>query len=112
MKEIYYLDNEEQQLIESLEKDGWNSTKNLENWKTVLSKTASNTLTKDQRMNIRITKNDLDSLKLRAMEEGMPYQTLVTSIIHKYVTGKLTERQALMVSESAPYGNYTADAKS
>jgi predicted DNA binding CopG/RHH family protein len=56
-----------------------------------LSKAAANTLTKDQRMNIRITKNDLDGIKLKAMEEGLPYQTLVSSIIHKYVTGKLTE---------------------
>jgi len=44
-------------------------------------------------MNIRITKNDLDGIKLKAVEEGMPYQTLVASIIHKYVTGKLTEKR-------------------
>jgi len=45
-------------------------------------------------MNIRITKNDLDGIKLKAMEEELPYQTLVTSVIHKYVTGRLTEKQA------------------
>jgi len=89
-----YLDKEEQKLIESLESDGWKSTANLEDWKTLLSKTAANTLNKDQRMNIRITKNDLDGIKLKAIEEGLPYQTLVTSIIHKYVTGRLTEKQA------------------
>ena len=94
MKHIHYLDTEEQKLIGSLERDGWKSTGNLENWKTLLSKTASNTLTKDQRMNIRITKNDLDGIKLKAVEEGIPYQTLVASVIHKYVTGKLTEKHA------------------
>ena len=46
---------------------------------------------KDQRMNIRITKRDLDGIKAKAMEEGIPCQTLVTSIIHKYVIGKLKE---------------------
>jgi predicted DNA binding CopG/RHH family protein len=94
MNKKKYLDSEEQGLIQSLEQDDWKSTEDLESWKTLLSKTAANTLTKDQRMNIRITKNDLDGIKLKAMEEGLPYQTLVTSIIHKYVTGKLTEKQA------------------
>jgi predicted DNA binding CopG/RHH family protein len=89
-----YLDNEEQRLVESLEKDGWKSTKDLDSWKNILSKTASNTLAKDQRMNIRITKNDLDGIKLKAMEEGLPYQSLVASIIHKYVTGRLVEKPA------------------
>jgi len=91
MKEVKYLDSEEKELIESLESDNWKSAGDIDNWKTLLSKTAANTLTKDQRMNIRITKNDLDGIKLRAVEEGIPYQTLVASIIHKYVTGKLCE---------------------
>ena len=94
MNKEKYLDNEEQKLIESLEKDGWKPVKDIEGWKTLLSKTATNTLTKDQRMNIRITKNDLDGIKLKAAEEGLPYQTLVSSLIHKYVTGRLTEKQA------------------
>ena len=47
-------------------------------------------------MNIRISKNDLDGIKLKAMEEGLPYQTLVASIIHKYVTGRLIEKQAIL----------------
>jgi predicted DNA binding CopG/RHH family protein len=94
MNKSKYLDKEEQGLIESLERDGWKPARDIENWKTLLSKTAANTLTKDQRMNIRITKNDLDNIKLKAVEEGLPYQTLVASIIHKYVTGRLTEKQA------------------
>ena len=92
MNKNEYLDKEEQELMESLERDNWKPAGDLEGWKTLLSKTAANTLAKDQRMNIRITKNDLDSIKLRAMEEGLPYQTLVASILHKYVTGRLTEK--------------------
>jgi len=94
MNEVTFIDKEEQILMESLEKDGWKSTKNLEGWKTLLSKTATETLAKDQRMNIRISKNDLNGIKIKAMEEGLPYQTLVASIIHKYVNGKLIEKHS------------------
>ena len=94
MKKEKYIDMEEQKLIESLEKDGWKSAKDIESWKTLLSQTATNTLTKDQRMNIRISKNDLNGIKAKAAEEGLPYQTLVSSLIHKYVTGKLIEKHA------------------
>jgi predicted DNA binding CopG/RHH family protein len=45
-------------------------------------------------MNIRIAKRDLDGLKAKAIEEGVPYQTLVSSILHKYVIGKLKEKDA------------------
>jgi predicted DNA binding CopG/RHH family protein len=92
MKEVKFLNRDEQELIESLGKGEWKPVENIENWKNILSKTAAKTLTKDQRMNIRITKNDLDGIKLKAIEEGIPYQTLVASIIHKYVTGRLCER--------------------
>ena len=89
-----FLDSEERNLIKSLETAGWESAKDIESWKTLLSKTATSTLTKDQRMNIRITMNDLEGIKLKAVEEGMPYQTLIASIIHKYVTGRLMEKQS------------------
>ena len=93
MNKKRYLDREEQKLMESLEDDNWKPTEDLESWKNILSKTAANTLTKDQRMNIRITRNDLDGIRRKAVEEGIPYQTLVSSVIHKYVTGRLTETQ-------------------
>jgi predicted DNA binding CopG/RHH family protein len=47
---------------------------------------------KDRRVNIRLSSGDLNDIQVRAMEEGMPYQTLITSVLHKYVTGKLAER--------------------
>jgi predicted DNA binding CopG/RHH family protein len=87
-----FLDNEERNLIKSLETEGWKPVKDIDAWKTTLSKAANSTLTKDQRMNIRITKNDLEGIKIKAIEEGIPYQTLVASIIHKYLTGKLKEK--------------------
>ena len=100
-----YLDSEERKLIKLLETDEWKPVQNIDAWKTMLSKTVVNTLTKDQRMNIRITRNDLDGIKLKAVEEGIPYQTLVASIIHKYVTGKLVEKQPVpfgVVAETDP----------
>ena len=82
---------EESDLLESIEKDEWVSVKNRTDIIKQLKETAHNTMLKDQRMNIRIGKKDLDGLKVRAMEEGIPYQTLVSSIIHKYINGKLKE---------------------
>jgi len=48
---------------------------------------------KDQRINIRLTTADLQSLQAKAIEEGLPYQSLISSILHKYVTGELIERK-------------------
>lgn len=44
---------------------------------------------KDQRVNIRMSSQDLEDLKIKAMEEGVPYQTLMSSVLHRYVTGRL-----------------------
>ena len=82
-------DKEEKHLMESIESEGWVSVDNLaaeiEKARTV----AKATVIKSERMNIRISPNDLRRLKIKAMEEGMPYQTLVSSIIHKYITDQL-----------------------
>jgi len=69
----------------------WQSVNNLKAYKKHLQETAAKTMLKNQRMNIRIAKRDLDRLKAKALEEGLPYQTLVSSILHKYLTGKLKE---------------------
>lgn len=84
------MENEEL-LINSIERDEWSSVSNKDEMVNLLQQTARNTLLKDQRMNVRISKKDLTHLKAKAMEEGMPYQTLVTSIIHKYITGSFKE---------------------
>ncbi len=51
------------------------------------------TAIKDRRVNIRLSSGDLQDIQVRALEEGLPYQTLIASVLHKYVTGKLTERE-------------------
>jgi predicted DNA binding CopG/RHH family protein len=52
---------------------------------------ARNTLRKDKRLNIRISERDLLELQKRAVNEGLPYQTYVSSIIHKFINGNLVE---------------------
>jgi predicted DNA binding CopG/RHH family protein len=51
------------------------------------------TAIKDKRVNIRLSSSDLHDIQAKALEEGMPYQTLIASVLHKYVTGRLNERQ-------------------
>jgi predicted DNA binding CopG/RHH family protein len=48
---------------------------------------------KNKRINIRLSAQDLEGIQQRALEEGMPYQTLIASVIHKYVAGGLTDRR-------------------
>jgi len=57
--------------------------------KEFIEQLAAQTFKKDKRINIRISNRDLVAIQRRALEEGMPYQTLVASILHKYVSGSL-----------------------
>lgn len=50
------------------------------------------TFIKDRRVNIRLSSPDLMDIQARALEEGMPYQTLIASVLHKFVTGRLVEK--------------------
>lgn len=50
------------------------------------------TAIKDKRVNIRLSSSDLNDIQVKALEEGIPYQTLIASVLHKYVTGRLQER--------------------
>jgi predicted DNA binding CopG/RHH family protein len=85
-------EKEEQELIRSVESDEWKERPDFSDIKKKLEMAAHATAQKDYRMNIRISKRDVELLKSKAMEEGVPYQTLVSSILHKYVTGRLKER--------------------
>jgi predicted DNA binding CopG/RHH family protein len=59
---------------------------------TKLRAAARATAIKDRRVNIRLSAGDLQDIQARALEEGMPYQTLIASVLHKYVTGRLREQ--------------------
>jgi predicted DNA binding CopG/RHH family protein len=51
------------------------------------------TAIKDRRVNIRMSSGDLQDIQIKALEEGLPYQTLIASVLHKYVTGRLADRE-------------------
>lgn len=57
-----------------------------------LKAAARATAIKDRRVNIRLSSGDLSDIQVKALEEGVPYQTLIASVLHKYVTGRLTEQ--------------------
>jgi predicted DNA binding CopG/RHH family protein len=85
--------HEEKELIVSVENEEWTSVNDLNSFKKRLMRAAAETAAKDYQINVRISKQDAEALKTKALEEGIPYQTLVTSILHKYVTGRIVERQ-------------------
>ena len=58
------------------------------------------TALKDRRVNIRLSSIDLKDIQVKALEEGMPYQTLIASVLHKYVSGRLVEQKKLITSRS------------
>ncbi len=86
-----YLDDEERDLIESVERGEWKSVKNLRQEIKKHQQYARNTLRKDKRVNIRISSRDLEALQSKAVEDGIPYQTLMGSVLHRYVAGRLKE---------------------
>jgi len=89
---VIVLDKEEQELSESVERGEWRSVPNLKEEIMKAKEYARATFAKNQRMNLRISKKDLDALKIKAMEEGIPYQTLAASVLHKYLSGRLESR--------------------
>ena len=84
--------NYEKEILESYEKGEWESLKDFKEKRAEYQEYAAATFRKDKRINIRISDNDLTGLKVKAREEGIPYQTLVSSILHKYVSGRFVER--------------------
>lgn len=84
------LDLEEAGLLAAVERGEWNSVSNLKEEIMFAKKAAANALRKDARINIRVSSIDLDHLKQKAAYEGMPYQTLIASVLHKYAAGHIT----------------------
>lgn len=79
----YELTDEEKSLLEEVEKGEWVRVANFEQEKERLQAIARNTLNKTKNINVRVSEKTLAKLKRKAVEEGIPYQTLVSSILHK-----------------------------
>jgi predicted DNA binding CopG/RHH family protein len=86
------LDDEEKAILDSYESGEWVSVKDAKKEINKLQQCAKNTLSQNKRISIRMSSKDLDQVQLIAVQEGIPYQTLVSSIIHKYISGLLVER--------------------
>jgi predicted DNA binding CopG/RHH family protein len=86
------LQADELELLASYENEEWQSMKNVKEQAAQYQGYARATFRKDKRVNIRISEKDLLDLQKRAMKDGIPYQTLISSILHKYVSGALTEQ--------------------
>lgn len=83
------LDQEEELLSTSFDNEEWQPVKNIQQEKKRALEAANNYLQKDMRINIRISSSDLNRIKQKAAYEGLPYQTLIASILHKYSAGHL-----------------------
>ena len=90
-KKVKTVDKEEKELLDSIERGEWQSVPDLERDVGRYRDYAAATFRKDRRVNIRISERDLVNLHKRAIEEGIPYQTLMASVLHKYVSGRLKE---------------------
>jgi predicted DNA binding CopG/RHH family protein len=92
MTEVKGMTKEEKDLLDSYEKEEWKSVKNLKKEMTRYQKVARATLRKDKRINIRVPAKVLEEIQKRALDEGIPYQTLISSILHKYASGSLVRK--------------------
>jgi predicted DNA binding CopG/RHH family protein len=85
------IDADEKELLESVERGEWESTGGGKRGRTRYSRHAKATFRKDRPLNIRLSSKDLEAIQKRALAEGLPYQTLIASLLHKYATGRLKE---------------------
>ncbi len=82
----YELDKEEQQLLKEIERGEWKPVKNLAKVKRDLMLAVRNTLNKTRNINLRLSERDVHKLKSRAIKEGIPYQTLASSVLHRFAS--------------------------
>ena len=86
------LDREEKDFLDTYERGEWQSISDLKTEINRYQESARATFRKDRRVNIRLSSKDLEALQKKALEEGIPYQTLIASILHKYISGRIVER--------------------
>lgn len=93
-------DTFEEDILAAYEKGGLKSVAPSKAQLRRYREAARATFIKDRRVNIRLSSPDLMDIQARAMEEGMPYQTLIASVLHKFVSGKLVEKPSRLASRS------------
>ena len=86
------LTQEEKGMLDSVEKGEWKRIPNFTREAVRYRDAARATLRKDKRVNIRMAERDLIRFQKTAVHEGLPYQTFISSILHKYINGRLIEK--------------------
>ena len=89
--EAMKVDANEKDLLESVERGEWRSVRGGKQEQSRNVRYARATFRKDRRLNIRLSSKDLETIQKRALEEGLPYQTLISSLLRKYASGRLKE---------------------
>ena len=84
---------EEKEILDSVEKEEWVSVSDFDSRAVEIREAARSTMRKDKRVNIRMTERDFMHIQKTALHEGLPYQTLISSILHKYLNGRLVEKR-------------------
>ncbi|MCD6213259.1 MAG: hypothetical protein J7J02_09815 [Sulfurovum sp.] len=89
-----YIDNEEKELMDSLDEIDLSQIKHDQENSKLLKKSAKAFVKKEEtKMNIRISSSELEKIKAIALQEGLKYQTFIKSVLHKYITGQLIEEK-------------------
>ena len=86
------LSKQEKEIVESVERGDWRSVRGVKKQIKRYQDYARATVRKDKRVHIRMSEKDLIHLQKKAMEEGLPYQTLISSVLHRYVNGRLVDK--------------------
>ncbi|MDQ7084596.1 MAG: hypothetical protein Q9M36_06545 [Sulfurovum sp.] len=95
-----YIDNEEKELMDSLDEINLSQIKHDKENSKLLKKSAKAFVKKEEtKMNIRISSSELEKIKAIALQEGLKYQTFIKSVLHKYITGQLIEEKQRPTSE-------------
>jgi predicted DNA binding CopG/RHH family protein len=94
------LDRYEQGILNAYDKGALVSVRPTKAQLDALREAARATFTKNRRVNIRLSTADLMDIQARAHEEGVPYQTLIASVLHKYVSGRLLETRSRLTTRS------------
>ena len=87
------LNAEEREILEHFERGELTPASRAQREMETAQHAARNTFNKTRRVNLRVTERDFNLAHARAREEGIPYQTLLSSVIHKYLSGRLTENR-------------------
>jgi len=86
---------EELEIVDYIEEENPQSVANLQEKIGKIKTAVKDKYTKRKAINIKVLESDLERLKAKALEEGMPYQTLLNSVLHKYLTGQLVDKNKI-----------------